>query len=158
MRLKLSSAPLTHFNFTAWPFKWKIMIGPLIWYQICNCNHHNFEEILNFQFLKSPPIPGFALQYHFSSKMHHQVEWFWVGDWSWAVVVSGRVLSWLLVFTGKYMDSQPIFPRFGKQLSAVLLALGSDLILDPVWTLKQTNGKIFWTLHGSKSKLPPPWL
>ena len=26
------------------------MIGPLIWYQICNCNHHNIEEILNFQF------------------------------------------------------------------------------------------------------------
>ena len=28
------------------------MIDPLIWYQICNCNHHNFEEILNFQFSK----------------------------------------------------------------------------------------------------------
>ena len=28
------------------------MIGPLIWYQICNFNHHNFEEILNFQFSK----------------------------------------------------------------------------------------------------------
>ena len=41
---------LTHFNFTVWPFKWKIMIGPLIWYQICNCNHHTLEEILNFHF------------------------------------------------------------------------------------------------------------
>ena len=28
------------------------MIGPLIWYQICNCNHYNFEEILNCQFSK----------------------------------------------------------------------------------------------------------
>ena len=28
------------------------MLGPLIWYQICNCNHHNFEEIFNFQFSK----------------------------------------------------------------------------------------------------------
>ena len=40
----------THFNFTEWPPKWKIMISPLVWYQICNCNHHKFEEILNFQF------------------------------------------------------------------------------------------------------------
>ena len=55
---------LTHFNFTAWPFKWKIMIGPLIWYQICNCNHHNYEEILNFQ--KCPPIPGFAHKLYIS--------------------------------------------------------------------------------------------
>ena len=29
--------------------KWKMMTGPWIWYQICNCNH-NFEEILNFLF------------------------------------------------------------------------------------------------------------
>ena len=36
------------------------MIGPSIWYQICNCNHHNFEEILDFNFRKYPPIPGFA--------------------------------------------------------------------------------------------------
>ena len=28
------------------------MIGPSIWYQICNCNHHNCEEILNFEFSK----------------------------------------------------------------------------------------------------------
>ena len=33
-------------------FSENCMIGPLIWYQICNCNHHNFEEILNFQFSK----------------------------------------------------------------------------------------------------------
>ena len=26
------------------------LIGHLIWYQICNCSHYNFEEILNFQF------------------------------------------------------------------------------------------------------------
>ena len=44
---------LTHFNFIPLPFKWKIMIGPFIWYQICNCDHHNFDEILNFQFSKN---------------------------------------------------------------------------------------------------------
>ena len=52
------------------------------------------------------------------------------------------------------MDSPPIFPGFGKQLSVVLLALGSDLILDPVWTLKQTNGKNFLDITWTKIKTP----
>ena len=35
------------------------MIGSLIWYQMCNCNLHNFEEIFNLQFSKMSWIPGF---------------------------------------------------------------------------------------------------
>ena len=44
-------------------------------------NRHNFEEILNFQFRKCPPIPGFAhlifhiisisFQYHFNIIQYH---------------------------------------------------------------------------------------
>ena len=53
------------------------------------------------------------------------------------------------------MDSLPIFPGLGQQLSTVLHALESELIQEPVWTLKRTSGKIFldiaWTTAGSKS-------
>ena len=52
------------------------------------------------------------------------------------------------------MDSSTMFPGFGKQLSAVLIALGSDLILDPVWTLKHANGKVFLDIVWTKTKTP----
>ena len=42
-----------HFNFTAWPLKWKVMISLLIWYFF-------------FNFKKCPPIPGFALEHIYS--------------------------------------------------------------------------------------------
>ena len=54
--------------------------------------------------------------------------------------------------TGKIMDQSPIFPCFGYQLSSVLQALDKDLILDPVWTLKQTSGKIFLDICWTKIK------
>ena len=63
-------------------------------------------------------------------------------------------VEFALIFPGKYMDSLPIFPGFGKRLSAVLIALGSDLIADPVWTLKQTNGKIFLDITWTKIETP----
>ena len=28
-------------------FEWRMITNPLIWYQKCNCNHHDFAEILN---------------------------------------------------------------------------------------------------------------
>ena len=55
------------------------------------------------------------------------------------------------------MDTSPIFPGLGLQLSSVLYALQKELVLDPVWTLKQTCGKIYldicWT-KTSKTKTP----
>lgn len=46
------------------------------------------------------------------------------------------------------------FLGLGKQLSGVLKALDVDVYGDPVWTLKQTSGKIYLDIAWTKTKLP----